>query len=94
MGCGLQREGFLLSTPCLPTSRNDEWQHSADSQTGTKALEKWPNGFSHRLNSGGKPGVSVGLQRGYIHKGLLTLSLSSLPKNSPREVGLEMWLSS
>lgn len=71
MGCGLQREGFLLSTPCLPTSRNDEWQHSADSQTGTKALEKWPNGFSHLLNSGGKPGVLLDFREDIFTKAFL-----------------------
>lgn len=49
----------MLSAPCLPTNRNDKRQHLPNSQTGTKALEKWPKGFSHCLKSGGKPGVLV-----------------------------------
>lgn len=69
VGCGGGES--LLSTPCLPTGRNEERQHSANSETGTKALEKWPKGFSHFLNSGGKPGVLLDFREEIFTKALL-----------------------
>lgn len=50
--------GVSAQHPCLPTSRSGErQQHSTNSQTGTKVLEKWHRGSSYCLNSGEKPGV-------------------------------------
>lgn len=62
--------GSLLSTPCLFTKRNDERQHLANSQTGTKALEKPLKGFSHCLKSGGRPGVLLDFREEIFTKAL------------------------